>query len=1385
MLTAYKFSKKLIMSAVLFAVIAILSSSISFAQCTYCSASTWIENEYISRVVCGDIDKTSDWQGGVADYTSSSTDMKAGSKYSITVYNGKAYPDDAVSVFIDWNKDCDFDDSGETTTLSSSDGGETYTGTISAPMSMAGGNTRMRVRMVYYSTPSPCGSSSFGEVEDYTVNAIPPAPDAGVAGIIPPASPYVEGTYSVGMTLGSYGDADLGDCKINWSVNGVEQEPYYWSGTLKKDQTTDITLGKYDFIYPPDGPFDPFTIRVWLTKIAGIGTTNPDMNPDNDERTTQTKPMTEDAQPVAIVEPSGEITPGFHDIVVRIRNNARKALTAVDIDWYVDGTKQGTKKWFGSLGQNETADVLIGSYNFQFKTPLAPYTISVTTVNPNGIIDPVPGNDTYEQGVAPSLVAGTFTIGGDAAHFPDMNSAIDYLNASGIAGDGDVIFNINPGTYNEQFVINDFAHGNNHFYFQSATGYASDVILTYSPTIMNNYIFEINGLDNITFRNLTFRANDGGAGTIIKGYGVDNLTFENIFFNGVAGAPVSDDYSLIRTEDGNNMNFNNCQFNYGSNGIINNIWGSTANLTIKNSTFKDYTGIGVYEYVYTSIDVKVDRQKSKDNRILNGGPSIIIDGNTFSGSNYSPYGGIYIAAPAQITNNTFSGFTRNPDVPNYQGAIIIEHSETGTLSTIENNTINNMNSVSGISIAANDVKIEHNQIGVLTSDDLADGIYLQGSNLILNYNKVSVTNTMGNGTALQTSNADGIIANNLFVNLGGQSLYAEYNNDMAFYYNTFVSNTSNPGVYFSYGTNTFKRNLVVNYGTGISAAIESTYVNSQENAIYTRGTTNNTDLTNWINLTGDNTTSNVAIELTDDGTYKLTKFYDDILAYTSLGIPSQYEQFDYYGLERAGYYYSGYAGIVLEITILRQPESILACNGETNKQMRVSASISHGAEVHFQWQKDGVDIPGATDPFMRFPNFDYNTTGTYRVRIYGPANTAAGVYTDEVLVYTLRPTEIVKQPVDLDADLGGTVHFEVQVHTKGITPPYFQHRYQWYRVINGVETQLMDNEHYANTTSPIMTITNLQDLHFSGENDYYFVEIEGQCGTIRSNPVKLNMIPPTITFDIQPTDQNVCFGNNATFTAEASSQLDEQISYQWYFNDKVINDDAKYAGTKTNTLTVFTVVESDIGNYKLLATGEISGAQVYSDEVALTMSVSATFIQQPPETLTLTEGETLTLTIEAEGTEPMTYQWLFNDEPIEGATESTLILPNVIPGEHSGFYRCDVTNICGTSSSTACQVQVEPKGGIAGIQDAKSIALQVNPNPVGSDLKITFTNENEGQVEVSLSDMTGRVIFTQFESSTAGINNLHYNVGNLTTGTYFVTIKLNGNIYAKQIAIVK
>ncbi len=142
--------------------------TIMFAD--YCEASTNTEDEFIDNVLCGEIDNSSGWQGGVADYTDITTTLVPGLPVPITVNNGNAWSSDKVTVWIDWNLNKDLgDNSNETFVLTNNGGGAYFTGNIVAPANQQTGQYRMRIRMTYSSDPLPCSSASYGEVEDYTI----------------------------------------------------------------------------------------------------------------------------------------------------------------------------------------------------------------------------------------------------------------------------------------------------------------------------------------------------------------------------------------------------------------------------------------------------------------------------------------------------------------------------------------------------------------------------------------------------------------------------------------------------------------------------------------------------------------------------------------------------------------------------------------------------------------------------------------------------------------------------------------------------------------------------------------------------------------------------------------------------------------------------------------------------------------------------------------------------------------------------------------------------------------------------------------------------------------------------------------------------------------
>jgi len=135
---------------------------------TYCEATGGGGDEYIARVQVGDIDYAT-VQEYYGDHTDISTLMLVGESYPIIVTNGDPNWDvDECLAWVDWNQDGEFA-SDEEVPFEGSPGVGPYTGVVIPPVGALSGPTRMRVRINYYATPEPCGTTSWGEVEDYTI----------------------------------------------------------------------------------------------------------------------------------------------------------------------------------------------------------------------------------------------------------------------------------------------------------------------------------------------------------------------------------------------------------------------------------------------------------------------------------------------------------------------------------------------------------------------------------------------------------------------------------------------------------------------------------------------------------------------------------------------------------------------------------------------------------------------------------------------------------------------------------------------------------------------------------------------------------------------------------------------------------------------------------------------------------------------------------------------------------------------------------------------------------------------------------------------------------------------------------------------------------------
>ncbi len=134
--------------------------------------------EWIESVVLHQINHTSGVNYGYGNFTNLTTELQQGSTYPLALQPG--FLDSAYGeywrIWIDYNKDNDFNDANELVFDAGGVNTTAVTGSITVPSSAPLGMTRMRVAMKWLNEgdgpPLSCEGFAFGETEDYMVNLV-------------------------------------------------------------------------------------------------------------------------------------------------------------------------------------------------------------------------------------------------------------------------------------------------------------------------------------------------------------------------------------------------------------------------------------------------------------------------------------------------------------------------------------------------------------------------------------------------------------------------------------------------------------------------------------------------------------------------------------------------------------------------------------------------------------------------------------------------------------------------------------------------------------------------------------------------------------------------------------------------------------------------------------------------------------------------------------------------------------------------------------------------------------------------------------------------------------------------------------------------------------
>jgi hypothetical protein len=214
-----------------------------------------------------------------------------------------------------------------------------------------------------------------------------------------------------------------------------------------------------------------------------------------------------------------------------------------------------------------------------------------------------------------------------------------------------------------------------------------------------------------------------------------------------------------------------------------------------------------------------------------------------------------------------------------------------------------------------------------------------------------------------------------------------------------------------------------------------------------------------------------------------------------------------------------------------------ACIGGSTSATVVANSLP---TTLYQWQKAGVNIPGANSATLTISNVQAGDAGSYSCNVYSSQSCAVSTSSAIVLTPGAGNVSITSQPQPLNKCIGQAASFSVA--TSGATVTY-----QWKK--NG-----------TNVAGQTAATLNLAAVALADSGTYTCDIIGGSCGTISSTGAHLTVNAPA-TITIAPTTAAVCAGSSITLTASGGA------TYTWS-NSGGTNAAATFSPSGNTTYTV-------------------------------------------------------------------------------------------------------------------------------------------------------------------------------------------------------------------------
>jgi len=166
---------------------------------------------------------------------------------------------------------------------------------------------------------------------------------------------------------------------------------------------------------------------------------------------------------------------------------------------------------------------------------------------------------------------------------------------------------------------------------------------------------------------------------------------------------------------------------------------------------------------------------------------------------------------------------------------------------------------------------------------------------------------------------------------------------------------------------------------------------------------------------------------------------------------------------------------------------------------------------------------------------------------------------------------------------------------------------------------------------------------------------------------------------VPPAARGVIEGEPATFSVTAVGV--PAVTYQWR------KDGVLITGATAATYAIDRARPADAGAYTVDVTNTNGTVTSIAAQLTVTALEVAPTIDSSPTGGLIDAGTSITLTVAASGTAPLSYRWFKNNVEIAGATGASLTLANAVPST-AGSYTVTVTNNAGSATSAAAVVTV-------------------------------------------------------------------------------------------------